>query len=337
MKSEMYYNCDKILSHNRIFNFVIGNRGSGKSYTFKRRAIRNFINKGKQFVYVRRYEKDLLKTAPTYFDDMVYEFPDLKMQYKLGKFYINDAVAGFPVAVSQFVKMKSVAFPDVNLIIFDEFISEDQDYIGGKNNPYMEPELCLNFYQSVARGYEKPIREDVQFVFIANSVSINNPYFIYFNIDKMIHPDTKILKSKSWVLEQVLNENIREELKKSQFGHLIRNTKYGSYAVDNEYYLDSNSFVDVAPESASYVCSLIYAEKKYGLWFDGYTSLYYMNEKVITTNEVIYSLDPKSHNESSLTNNPKFNKRLKDAFGFGLFRFANQRCKNAFYQYMNIK
>ena len=57
-----YYNIDDTLSRDRLFNFVVGPRGVGKTYSAKNRVIKNFINKGEQFVYIRRYDTELQKS-----------------------------------------------------------------------------------------------------------------------------------------------------------------------------------------------------------------------------------------------------------------------------------
>lgn len=57
----MYWDINKSLSYNALFNFIIGARGVGKSYGAKKLAIQNFLKKGKQFVYVRRYKEELKK------------------------------------------------------------------------------------------------------------------------------------------------------------------------------------------------------------------------------------------------------------------------------------
>ena len=50
-----YYSFDYILSHNAVYNFVVGARGLGKTYGAKRKAIKAFLKRGDQFVYTRRY------------------------------------------------------------------------------------------------------------------------------------------------------------------------------------------------------------------------------------------------------------------------------------------
>ena len=55
----MYYNYNKIRSYNALFNFIIANRGGGKSYGAKEMVIKNFLKRCEQFVYVRRYKAEI--------------------------------------------------------------------------------------------------------------------------------------------------------------------------------------------------------------------------------------------------------------------------------------
>ena len=49
----MFYSYDRIRSYNAKWNFIISNRGGGKTYGFKMMAIKNFLKNDKQFIYVR--------------------------------------------------------------------------------------------------------------------------------------------------------------------------------------------------------------------------------------------------------------------------------------------
>ena len=57
----MFWDIGRTLTHNMLFNVIVGNRGGGKSYGAKKRAIDNFIKKKEQFGYIRRYKDDLKK------------------------------------------------------------------------------------------------------------------------------------------------------------------------------------------------------------------------------------------------------------------------------------
>ena len=72
-----YYNYDKALSYNALFNFILTTRGLGKTYGAKLKVIKKFLKTGEQFIYIRRY-KDELSTIDTFFNDIIAnnEFPE---------------------------------------------------------------------------------------------------------------------------------------------------------------------------------------------------------------------------------------------------------------------
>ena len=77
-----YWNIDRTLTHNVLFYVIVGNRTAGKTYGCKKKGINNFIKKGEQFAYVRRYEKDLKESLPTFFDDIIKnnEYPEYEFK-----------------------------------------------------------------------------------------------------------------------------------------------------------------------------------------------------------------------------------------------------------------
>ena len=160
----MYWDINKTLSYNCLFNFIIGNRGGGKTYGFKKRAIDNFLKRGSQFVYVRRYDTEF-DHIDTFFDDIAEAYEELEFKVKDGKFFINDEIAGWYIALTKAILLKSVPFPGVTLIGFDEFIIETGVYHYLKN----EVRLFLDLYSSIARD------RDVIVFFMANAITITNP------------------------------------------------------------------------------------------------------------------------------------------------------------------
>ena len=49
----MYYDISHILTYNAYFNFLIGERGVGKTFSSKKFVINKFLKKGEQFIYLR--------------------------------------------------------------------------------------------------------------------------------------------------------------------------------------------------------------------------------------------------------------------------------------------
>jgi hypothetical protein len=72
-KQYPYYDFGPILSRNAAWNFIVGGRGIGKSYGAKKLAIKDYIRKGEQFIYLRRFEEELT-ARDQFFADVAWEF-----------------------------------------------------------------------------------------------------------------------------------------------------------------------------------------------------------------------------------------------------------------------
>lgn len=111
-------------------NFIIGHRGVGKSYGFKKWCLDDFIKNGKQFMWVRRYKTELKKIKDgkntIFYDDIRHLYPNHKIDIKGndngGSFIIDGKVAGYYLALSVSTSYKSVPFPNVDKLVFDEFL-----------------------------------------------------------------------------------------------------------------------------------------------------------------------------------------------------------------------
>src|SRR5699024_185718 len=170
-----YYSFDKIYSFNATYMFIIGARGLGKTYGAKKRVINNYIRNGEEFIYLRRYNTEL-KSRGTFFADIAHEFPDWHFrvnghQAQIAPFEKNPKkrqweTMGYFVPLSTAQTQKSVAYPAVTTIIFDEFIIEK----GALHNLPNEAQAMNEIYYTVYSGQEK-----TRVLFLANAVSIMNP------------------------------------------------------------------------------------------------------------------------------------------------------------------
>ena len=256
----MYYDLTKILSYNAFLNFLIGERGVGKTYSTSKFVTKQFIKKGEQFAYIRRYRTELKKAVPKFFDAITKnnEFPDHKLYNKGETFYIDDKVAGYSMTLSTAQDLKSSNFSNVKYIIFDEFIIEE----GQKHYLANEVENFLGLIESIAR------MRDVKIFMLGNAVTIANPYFLFFDINLPYNTDIKTYKDGLILVQYMKNENYRKAKRESKFGKLIEGTEYEKYAIDNAFRMDNKDFIEKKSGSSKYSFGFIYKEIKYGVWFD---------------------------------------------------------------------
>ena len=254
----MFWNIQRVLSYCALFNFIIGNRGGGKTYGCKKFVIQRFLKTGKQFIYLRRYKKEL-KRIRTFFDDIAKEFPEHEFKVKGTEFYIDNELAGYAFCLSTSKIEKSTAFPNVYYIIFDEFILDKGVY------RYLTDEITyfLEFYETVCRLRENPEDEPVVF-FLANAITMTNPYFLYFDI-KLPYGKTIYCKDDK-LIELVQNQEFIEAKKRTRFGKLIAGTEYAAYSIENEFLRDNNTFIEKKSGNCSFVFGFKYKGITYGVW-----------------------------------------------------------------------
>lgn len=325
--SDMYWCPDKLLSRNKLFNFVIGNRGGGKSFGAKRLAINRFLKTGQQFVYVRRYknEFDLIKT---YFTDIAEFYEGHTFNVKAGEFLVDDKVAGYYIPLSLSSRYKSSSYPKVWLIIFDEFIIDKGRVSYIKN----EVPVFLDLYETVART------RDVISLFISNAISSFNPYFLYFNI--RLKEGAKFTTLEECCIERYKGTEFTQMKRKTRFGKLIEGSKYGDYAIENDFYRDNNEFINKMSEDAIPYVKIKFMDRIYCVWRGIRSGYMFFNKKTPPETVLTYCVTTEDHRPDylyirSIRNNSWF-KELLYAYDIGVLRFDSIESKEVFYDIMSL-
>lgn len=262
-----YWSKDKILSYNKLFNFVIGARGIGKTYSCKDWAIKDYIRTGHKTCWGMRYIKEIDKAINhnKFFSDILdkYEDYEFKIENYTGFMrYIKDAIDPKDIPWEPFItfyalserSLKAISDPDVNKIILDEFMPlPGIPYLKG------EVERFIEYYYTISRA-----TRNVRAVFIGNSTSIVSPYFSYFGV-KAPKPG-KISASEEIAIENAKNVAFEQAMYNTRFGKLINNTHYAKYAIENESLLDLTTFVVPRDKKARCLVRIKTTMKDMWLW-----------------------------------------------------------------------
>lgn len=128
------------------------------------------------------------------------------------------------------------------------------------------------------------------------------------------------------------NEEYRQEKKKSKFGQLVAGTSYEKYAINNEFILDNNNFIEKKHGSSRFSFAFIYENEIYGVWFD------YTEGKIFVSNDYnkntpyLFSFTLKDHTPNTLMissiKNYKSWKNFIENFKMGNVYFENQKIKH---------
>lgn len=346
----IFWDIGRTLTHNALINFIVGNRGGGKSYGAKERAVENFIKKGEQFGYIRRYKDDLKKPLEQFFKDIAQEFPEHECKVEGDKVYIrikagNDKqkwtdkdIAGYGFSLSTANNKKSMSFPDVTMLIFDEFLLEE----GNQRYLPNEVEKLLNLYETVARPGSGHPR--VTLWLLGNAISVTNPYFLYWNL-KM--PQTQD-KNGKWIwkhsekpilVEDVRNEGFIDAKKNTEFGALVHGTNYADYSIENKFLLDDDTFIERKSQKAKHAFNFLYRGAQFGVWFDFSEGKMWVCE-AIDPSGLVYSFTLKDHKPNTMLfkskNKTYWLKNFFEAFKQGNLYFENMNIKNMCYEILKM-
>lgn len=239
INKNIYYNMSKLLSYNALYNFVLGERGNGKTYQGKKRMLELWVKKRKQSMYVRRTVTEIDEIKDTLFNDIQKDYPNLEITVKGYQGFINGECFCYFVGLSTSSNKKSASYPDVDMIFFDEYIITKT---GNKN--YLQNEMIL-LHGLVDTVFRPPLRNP--FVYLcANSVSYVNPFFSFFNIEPK--PGDKFITlvqdgDVNVCVELTDTQDYREVKKKSRFAKMLEGTDYASYSIDNNVLEDTTDFI----------------------------------------------------------------------------------------------
>ena len=139
------------LSKEACYNIIFGERSNGKTYSVLKYAIKHYFETKGQFAIVRRWKEDITgRRASDIFtsinqDGVVEKFSKGKfagIHYSAGKFYAciydedgkpvyNDTnIIGYCFSLSDTEHNKSISYPMIETIFFDEFLTNKLYQIG---------------------------------------------------------------------------------------------------------------------------------------------------------------------------------------------------------------
>ena len=183
-----YCDIETILNRGMTFNFIVGGRGTGKTFG----ALRHVASTGTRFCLMRRTQSQLETIARSETNPFKSVIDFLKVDwtcepvqagksvwayYKTtrdedGKVVYGD-VMGYAVALSTIANLRGFDMSDVELLIYDEFIPENHE-----RKIKFESDAFLNAYETINRNRELQGRKPLQVLCLANANDFANPLFI---------------------------------------------------------------------------------------------------------------------------------------------------------------
>ena len=332
-----FYSFKKIRSYNAIYNIVVGGRGLGKTFGKKEDVILDFLRTGAEFIYLRRYKSELVASKATFFADVSVKFPDY--QFRINGFVAQIAPRkadsngksewrniGYFIALSMGQSQKGGSFANVKTIIFDEFIIEKG------TTHYLPDEVNVfnNFYLTVDRW-----KDQVKVFFLANSVSINNPYFIKWGIDPRAVPEDGFMRlaKGAIVIHFPDSKMFSNAVFQTRFGKFIQDTDedYAEYAVNNTFHDNHEGLIAFKGSDADYQYSIETKSGTFSVWHDIIKRQYIILERA-PKKPIIFTLVPEKMTESKtlMVYGDRPMQNLRTAFRTGRVMFDKPSTRNVF-------
>lgn len=178
-----YLDVPKIMKDALPFTFIVGGRGTGKTYGILKYIIEN----NKRFLLLRRTNSQFeILTSPAAMPfkrlniDMGWNVQPRPVNKYMAAFYVSDEEGkpegeplGYAAALATFSNLRGVDLSDVDVLFYDEFIAEPS-----AKRIKEEGQTFLNVYETVNRNRELEGRRPLLAVCAANSMDLGNPLFM---------------------------------------------------------------------------------------------------------------------------------------------------------------
>ena len=348
MNDNIYYaaQADKLLSYNALWHGVVGERGVGKTFWGIERGVSRYLKHGEQFVYLRRTIEELKTVSATAFDAVVFKgkFPDHDFRVltidgqRLGQLAPQSTRADkkrpweticYFMGLSAYQKYKSINYPRVHTMIYDEFIKERSNLTQYLTNEYA---ALTSLYQTVDRNDDR-----VKLFMFGNAVSIMNPVFTELGVvaDEVGEYSTygkDIYTGKPFFVLHVTDSvSFRKHVGKSRFSQFIEGTEYGQFAQGNVFADNHDELLKSKTPKARYHYSLETSKGNFAVWYDSYEKLVFVDKKHTKMPKwFTLVVTEMSDTKKLITPNDPVLSSLRTAFRHGRAYFDRAATRNAF-------
>ena len=229
-----WYNIADSESKHRAYNFIIGGRGIGKTYSTFSYCFTIYPGK---ILYLRNTEVQIEESCGRSFDTS-FGNPFKKWSRKEGRqIYLQrekkhavilegDTILGFGGSLSTFENLRGVDLSDIDVIIFDEFIED-------RALSYDQYKAFSAAYETVNRNRELEGEPPVKVFLLSNAQRLSNPILRGLGLISVIEGMQRN-NQRSYT-----SDKVHVELPQSEVSELKKNTALYSVNKDSRYYKEA--------------------------------------------------------------------------------------------------
>jgi len=249
-----YIDIEKILRLEQPFNFVVGGRGTGKTYGALKSAYESDIRimlmrrTQAQCDLVNKPEFNPYKAINTDIGSNVTVKSISKYNSKLvEETEESERLVGYTCALSTISNMRGFDASDVKLLIYDEFIPEKHER-SLKN----EGSAFLNAYETINRNRELKGDKPLQVLCLANAFNIANPIFLELGLvgksEKMRQSGQEIyINRERGIVLVLLQHSSISSAKADTALYKISAGSFSKFALSNDFVYNNNENIKSKP------------------------------------------------------------------------------------------
>ena len=268
-----YIDIRKIMSYGMPFNFIVGGRATGKTYT----SLKTMVDDDTMFMFMRRTQTqaDIINKPefspfkPINRDNgwnigtkviSPYNSAFYEMSDEDGKNVPVGLPKGYTCALSTISNMRGFDASDVKVLIYDEFIPEKHE------RPLKNEGMALfNAYETINRNRELNGEKPLQLLGLANANDLANPVFMSLNIVRKAHEmkkrgqEVSIMADRGIGLFILSDSPISNAKRDTALYRLTKNTEFSAMSLDNDF-IQENSAVIKSRNIAEYTPTVAVGE-----------------------------------------------------------------------------
>ena len=350
-----FYSPEVLLSYNRPFMMSVGSRSIGKSTGWQIALLKSYLKTGTLFIYLRRTDKELYATAPTYFDDGVsilkeqeHSIFDFKYEHQLYWIQRSEGddweVCGVAVPLNlqhQIKSSKTTYLHRVGWILYDEFILEDSRlYLGSRDSLTSEYDKLMSLYKTVDRGIGRAFRNETRVICLGNNYSYFNPIYIGLGVDEYIRTDSSYIapSGKLWVLEQTSEVEATRDIK-SSWAYQLSGESQGASDYDNTAREAHGCFVERMTGPKQFMFNVKFSGHVMGIYRMQGEGLLYICDRPGTGRTISLTAGDQNKIDYMLAVSSSQNEWMKIIRAYymnGKIRFQTNKCKYDIVNYFKL-
>ena len=259
-----YLNIPNILKYKQPFNFIIGGRGTGKTYGALKTAYVDNI----RFMLMRRTQAQCDLINKPEFNPYKAICSDLSLNIcvrSISKYNSciyeeleeSEKILGYTCALSTISNMRGFDASDVKLLIYDEFIPERHER-AIKN----EGSAFLNAYETINRNRELKNQDPLQVLCLANAFNIANALFLELGLvgicEKMQHKGQELYINKDrGVLIAMLGRSDISRKKQDTALYRVSSGAFTEMSLQNDFaYNDPSDIKSMSLQEYRLICTV---------------------------------------------------------------------------------